>query len=46
MKMQELIISCCFTNEGASVQDIVQSSFAAFLKRELKTFASEASVHV
>ena len=27
MKAQELIVSCCYTNDGAFIQDIVMSMF-------------------
>lgn len=40
MKTQDLIISCYYTNDGATIQDIVNSSFATFLNRELQKFAS------
>ena len=46
MKAQELIVSCCYANEGATIQDIVSSSFSTFLKRELEKFASVAHGHV
>ena len=46
MKAQELIVNCCYTNEGATIQDIVSSSFATFLKKEFEKFASVAHGHV
>lgn len=46
MKVQELIVRCYYTNDGATIQDIVSSSFATFLKRELEKFASVAHGHV
>ena len=35
MKAQELVISCFYDNDGESIQDLLYSSFAGFLKREL-----------
>lgn len=46
MKTLELIVNCYYTNEGASIQDIVLSSFSTFLKRKLEKFSSRASGHV
>ena len=46
MKAQELIVNCYYTNDGATIQDIVSSSFTTFLKKELEKFASRASGHV
>lgn len=46
MKARELIVSCYYTEDGASVQDIVLSSFAVFLKKELKKSASSPDHHV
>ena len=46
MKAQELIINCCYANDGATIQDIVNLSFTTFLKRELEKFASVAHGHV
>ena len=46
MKAQELIVSCYYTGDGATIQDIVSSSFATFLKKELEEFASGSSGHV
>lgn len=46
MKAQDLCIICTYTNEEISIQDIVSSSFATFLKKEFKKFASRASGHV
>ena len=39
MKAQELIVSCFYNDDGESNQDLLYSSFAAFLKRELGKFA-------
>lgn len=39
MKAQELIVSCFYNDDGESIQDLLYSSFAAFLKRELGKFA-------
>ena len=46
MKVQNLIISCYYTNDGATIQDIVSSSFTTFLKKEFEKFASGVSGHV
>ncbi len=46
MKIQEPIVSCCYTNDGAAIQEILNSSFTTFLKRELEKFASVAHGHV
>ena len=46
MKAQELIVNCYYTNDGANIQDIVSSSFTAFLKKEIEKFAAGASGHV
>ena len=46
MKAQELIINCSYANDGATIQDIVSSSFATFLKKELEKFASVTHGHV
>ncbi len=40
MKAQELMVSCFYNDDGESIQDLINSSFAAFLKRKLGTFAS------
>lgn len=40
MKAQELVISCFYDNDGESIQDLLYSSFAGFLKRELGKFAA------
>ena len=40
MKAQELLVSCFYNDKGESVQALLYSSFAAFLKRELGKFAS------
>ena len=39
MKAQKLVISCFYDNDGESIQNLLHSSFAAFLKRELGKFA-------
>lgn len=39
MKAQELIVSCFYNDDGESIQDLLYSSFAGFLKRELGKFA-------
>lgn len=39
MKAQELIVSCFYNDDGESIQDLLYSSFAVFLKRELGKFA-------
>ena len=39
MQNQELIVRCLFKEEGESIQDLLYSSFAGFLKRELGKFA-------
>ena len=39
MKAQELVISSFYDNDGESIQNLLHSSFAAFLKRELGKFA-------
>ena len=46
MKAQELIVNCCYTNDGATIQDIVSSSFTTFLKKEIEKFASVAHGNV
>ena len=46
MKAQELIVSCYYTNDGITIQDIVSSSFTTFLKKELEKFAPRAPGHV
>ena len=35
MKAQELMVSCFYNDDGESIQNLIDSSFAAFLKREL-----------
>lgn len=35
MKAQKLIVSYFYNDEGDSIQGLIDSSFAAFLKREL-----------
>ena len=40
MKAQELIVRCIYNDDGEAIQDLLYSSFAAFLKRELGKFAS------
>ncbi len=46
MKAHELMVSCFYNNDGKSIQDLLYSSFAAFLKRELGKFASAPDHHV
>lgn len=46
MKAQDLIVNCSYSNAGATIQDIVSSSFSTFLKRELEKFASVTHGHV
>lgn len=36
MKSQDLTIWCSCSEEGTSIDQIIQSSFAAFLKKELQ----------
>ena len=46
MKAQELMVSCFYNDDGESIQDLLYSSFTAFLKRELGKFASTSNRHV
>ena len=46
MKAQELMVSCFYNDDGESIQDLIYSSFADFLKRELGKFASAPDHHV
>ena len=46
MKAQELIVSCFYNDDGESIHDLIYSSFAAFLKREIGKFASTPDRHV
>lgn len=46
MKAQNLIVNCYYTNDGATIPDIVSSSFATFLKRELEKYGSVTHGHV
>ena len=46
MKAQELMVSCFYNDDGGSIQDLIYSSFAAFLKREIGKFASAPDHHV
>ena len=46
MKAQELLVSCFYNDDGESIQDLLYSSFTAFLKRELGKFASAPDRHV
>jgi hypothetical protein len=46
MKAQNLCITCTYNDDGVYIQNIILSSFSAFLKRELEKFASKASGHV
>ena len=45
MKAQELVVRCFYDNDGESIRDLLYSSFAAFLKRELRKFASTSDHH-
>ena len=40
MKAQELVVNCFYNDHGESIQDLLYSSFDAFLKREIGKFAS------
>lgn len=46
MKAQELSVSCFYNDGGASLQDLILSSFAVFLERETQKFASASECHV
>lgn len=46
MQNQELIVRCLFKEEGESIQNLLLSSFACFLHRELQKFASGWEHHV
>ena len=46
MKAQELMVSYFYNDDGESIQDLLYSSFTAFLKRELGKFASAPDHHV
>ena len=46
MKAQELLVRCFYNDHGESIQDLLNSSFTAFLKRELGKFASTSNRHV
>ena len=46
MKAQELMVSCFYNDEGASIQNLIYSSFVTFLKRKLGKFASAPDHHV
>ena len=35
MKPQEISVTCCYKEEGESPEQIIKSSFAAFVQREL-----------
>ena len=43
MKAQELIVSCFYNDGEESIQDLLYSSFDAFLKREIGKFASTSN---
>ena len=43
MKAQELIVRCFYNDDGESIQDLLYSSFDAFLKREIGKFASTSN---
>ena len=40
MKMQELMLTCRYSKDGQTVAQIIESSFEAFLKKELQ-YAAE-----
>ena len=40
MKAQNLIVRCYCTNDGATAEEIIHSSFLLFLKGKLDQFAS------
>ena len=46
MKAQELVVNCFYNDHGESIQDLLYSSFTAFLKRELGKFAPASDRHV
>ena len=46
MKAQELIVRCIYNDDGEPIQDLLYSSFDAFLKREIGKFASAPDHHV
>ena len=46
MKAQELMVRCFYNDDGESIQDLLYSSFDAFLKREIGKFASTPDRHV
>lgn len=46
MKAQELMVSCFYKEDGENVQELLYSSFAAFLKRELIKFMPTPAHHV
>ena len=37
MNVQNLTVRCCYTDDGATIQEIVRASFVAFLRQELET---------
>ena len=39
-------VNCFYNDDGESIQNLIDSSFAAFLKRELGKFASAPNHHV
>ena len=43
MKAQELIVRCIYNDDGEPIQDLLYSSFDAFLKREIGKFASTSN---
>ena len=43
MKVEKPIVICCYSEDGATVEDCVLSSFAIFLGRELEKFPPGAS---
>ena len=46
MKAQNLCITCTYNDDGVYIQNIILSSFSAFLKRELEKLTSVAHDHV
>ena len=46
MKAQNLCITCTYNDDGVYIQNIILSSFSAFLKREIEKFASVAHGNV
>lgn len=46
MKTQELIVSCFYSNDGGSIQNLLFSLFFSFLNRELQKFAQGPDHHI